>query len=134
MHLLICRIEININEADDPTRTSEFKYDRESNKFIKFIHTDVRKDAGQTTIPLLDSQAVEAKPSFPLGGIGLSFRGRDGYGGYISPRIYTYDITQCINIEMINQVALEDLVNELINSSRTEMYRSKNNTSQIVMN
>ncbi|KAK0097704.1 hypothetical protein PV326_014330 [Microctonus aethiopoides] len=98
------RIEININESDDPIRSSQFKYDRESNKFIKFIHTDVRKDAGQTTIPLLDSQAVETKPSFPLGGIGLSFRGRDGYGGYISPRIYTLDITQCINIEMINQM------------------------------
>lgn len=62
-----------------------------TNSFIKFTHTDRDKDAAQTTVPFLDSQDVVNDPPVPLDGIGIFFKGNDGYGGFIAPKIRTFD-------------------------------------------
>lgn len=61
------------------------------NTYIKFTHSDINKDAAQTTVPFLDSQDVTNSPPVPLAGIGIFVKGQDGYGGFIAPRIKTLD-------------------------------------------
>ncbi|KAK0094773.1 hypothetical protein PV326_010049 [Microctonus aethiopoides] len=87
------RIEINVKNLDDPIRCKGYDYDRTANNYIKFYHSSVLKDGGQSTVPFIDAQPVETYPPFPLGGIGLFYRSKDGCGGYITPRIFTIDIS-----------------------------------------
>ncbi|KAK0083989.1 hypothetical protein PV326_006451, partial [Microctonus aethiopoides] len=86
------RKQIEMIAPDDSTRCLYYDYDRETHKSIKFSHTDIRKDAGRHTVPYFDTQPVDTQPSFPLTGIGLFYRGKEGFGGYIAPRIFTIDV------------------------------------------
>jgi hypothetical protein len=49
------------------------------------------KDASQTTVPFLDAQDAVNNPPVPLEGVGIFLKGQDGYGGFITPRIKTFD-------------------------------------------
>lgn len=49
------------------------------------------KDASQTTVPFLDAQDVVNDPPVPLEGVGLFLKGQDGFGGFITPKIMTFD-------------------------------------------
>lgn len=51
----------------------------------------MNKDAAQTTVPFLDAQDVVNNPPVPLEGVGIFLKGQDGYGGFISPKIKTFD-------------------------------------------
>ncbi|KAK0175233.1 hypothetical protein PV327_008999 [Microctonus hyperodae] len=84
--------KITMDDPDDPTIMHTYHSDPESNKYIQFQHTSVKKDAGFHTVPFFDGQPVESL-RFPLGGVGLFYRQRDGFGGYIAPRLLTYNIT-----------------------------------------
>ncbi|KAK0179942.1 hypothetical protein PV327_005637 [Microctonus hyperodae] len=88
------RFRLNTNNLDDPTRCNEYNYDRTTNYYIRFQHSSVLKDGGQSTVPFIDAQPAETYPPFPLGGIGLFYRNKEGCGGYITPRIFTIDISQ----------------------------------------
>lgn len=65
----------------------------ETNKYIEFGPTDRYKDAAQTTVPFIDIQVVEPEIPVPLNGIGIYYKGLPGYGGFIAPKIVTYDYT-----------------------------------------
>ncbi|KAK0161272.1 hypothetical protein PV327_009759 [Microctonus hyperodae] len=90
------RIEIILNDPDDPSMAHDYHPDPNSNKFIQLQHSSIKKDAGFHTVPFFDAQPVEVSPEFPLGGIGLFHRGRNGFGGYIAPRIFTHNIAAVI--------------------------------------
>lgn len=62
------------------------------NKFIKFRPTDPEKDAGQTTVPFIDTQMVRPKELTLLSGVSLYYKGRRGYGGFIAPKLIVYDM------------------------------------------
>lgn len=64
----------------------------ERNQYIEFRPTDIDKDAGQTTVPFIDDQIVEPRKPTLLSGVGLYYKGQPGYGGFIAPRIFTYDM------------------------------------------
>ncbi|KAK0079070.1 hypothetical protein PV326_008941, partial [Microctonus aethiopoides] len=102
-------MEIKLNDPDDPAFGHEYHPDRQSNKFIQFQHTSIKKDAGYHTVPFFDGQSVETRMKFPLGGIGLFHRGRDGFGGYIAPRLITYNITRIIESSFNDWKQLENL-------------------------
>ncbi|KAK0098477.1 hypothetical protein PV326_008075 [Microctonus aethiopoides] len=91
------RIEIEMNIPTNPTQCKGYHYDRETNKFIQFHHSDVIEDAGQSTVPFIDAQPVDIYPSFPLGGIGLFYRNQFGCGGYIAPRLFAIDMSQYVD-------------------------------------
>ncbi|KAK0078655.1 hypothetical protein PV325_002225 [Microctonus aethiopoides] len=88
------RFRLNTKNLDDPTRCTGYNYDRTTNNYIRFDHSSMIKDGGQSTVPFIDAQPVETYPPFPLGGIGLFYRNKEGCGGYITPRIFTIDISQ----------------------------------------
>ncbi|KAG4078084.1 hypothetical protein HA402_002135 [Bradysia odoriphaga] len=64
-----------------------------SNKFIKFRPSDPEKDAGQTTVPFIDNQIVRPKVLTLLSGVGIYYKGLSGYGGFIAPKIFVYDMS-----------------------------------------
>ncbi|KAK0089796.1 hypothetical protein PV325_005422 [Microctonus aethiopoides] len=78
------RFRINTENLDDPTRCTGYNYDRTINNYIRFYHSSVLKDGGQSTVPFIDAQSVETYPPFPLSGIGLFYRSKDGCGGGFS--------------------------------------------------
>ncbi|KAI4457301.1 hypothetical protein MML48_8g00016302 [Holotrichia oblita] len=89
------RTRIPTDNLDIPTRAkSKNTILSKGNQFVEFAHTDMFKDAGQTTIPFIDIQDVVTKVPTPLVGAGLYYKSTEGYGGFIGLRIVTYDFTQ----------------------------------------
>ncbi|XP_062700151.1 uncharacterized protein LOC109408928 isoform X2 [Aedes albopictus] len=66
--------------------------DSEPNQFIKFRESDRGMDAAQTTVPFFDAQPVVPAKQTPLGGAGLFHKGRPKFGGFMAPRVFTYDV------------------------------------------
>ncbi len=67
--------------------------DNTPNKFIKFRPTDPEKDAGQTTVPFIDTQMVRPRELTLLSGVGIYYKGLPGYGGFIAPKLILYDMS-----------------------------------------
>ncbi|KAI4457294.1 hypothetical protein MML48_8g00010322 [Holotrichia oblita] len=89
------RTKIPTDDLDISTRAkSKNTVVSKGNQFVEFAHTDMIKDAGQTTIPFIDSQDVVTKVPTPLIGAGLYYKSTQGYGGFIGLKIVTYDFTQ----------------------------------------
>ena len=86
------RTEMTLKSPNVPTRIkSKSMPISETNTFIKFTHSDINKDAAQTTVPFLDAQDVVNNPPVPLEGIGIFVKGQDGFGGFLTPKIKTFD-------------------------------------------
>ncbi|KAH8249599.1 hypothetical protein KR032_010765, partial [Drosophila birchii] len=62
-----------------------------SNQYIDFTHTGFEQDVAQTTVPFIDIQEVVSNPPVPLSGIGIYYKGRQGYGGFLGPKIVNFD-------------------------------------------
>lgn len=92
------REQILLDEPDIPTRAlSKSVPDIIGvKKFIEFGPTSREKDAAQTTVPFIDIQLVEPKYLVPLSGAGIYYKGQPNYGGYIAPKIVTYDYSSHI--------------------------------------
>ncbi|XP_044253047.1 uncharacterized protein LOC123004013 isoform X2 [Tribolium madens] len=86
--------EIKLSSPDVPTRMTAPSNRFTTGKYIQFTNTDFYKDAAQTTVPFFDSQQVYSKHPVPLSGVGLFHKGRGGSGGFIAPKIFTYDFSQ----------------------------------------
>ena len=63
-----------------------------SNQFVRLQASDYEKDAAQTTVPFFDAQPCTSSSPTPLSGIGLFLKGQNLYGGFITPKIFTYDL------------------------------------------
>ncbi|XP_041675251.1 uncharacterized protein LOC108111250 [Drosophila eugracilis] len=68
------------------------------NQFIEFTNTGFEQDAAQSTVPFIDIQDVVSDPPVPLSGIGIYYKGRDGYGGFLAPKLFTYDYTPYVTL------------------------------------
>ncbi|KAG8034395.1 hypothetical protein G9C98_007471, partial [Cotesia typhae] len=80
-------------------RLTDFDYPT-GNQFVKFKVSDLKKDAGQSTVPFFDARPVESKVLFPLRGIGLFHRGYEGFGGFISFKIFIISPHEYMNNEL----------------------------------
>ena len=88
------RTQVYLKDPDIPTRTpAASRPDSKSDQYIDFTHTDINRDAAQTTIPFLDAQPVVPKLPVPLAGAGLYHKGARYSGGFIAPKIITYDFS-----------------------------------------
>ncbi|KAG5894131.1 hypothetical protein JTB14_004069 [Gonioctena quinquepunctata] len=85
---------LNIEDSAIPTDSPPSEPRWDSNKYIDFTHTSFDDDAAQTTVPFLDVQPVTSYPQVPLKGAGLYYKGKAGYGGFVAPKITTYDFTK----------------------------------------
>jgi hypothetical protein len=85
-------VEISLKNPNVPTKSRAKSLPISTpNTFVKFTHSDMGKDAAQTTVPFLDSQSVVNNPPVPLEGIGIFLKGQDGFGGFIAPKVKTFD-------------------------------------------
>lgn len=69
------------------------------NSYIDFQPTDIGKDAAQTTVPFIDIELVEPTHPTILSGAGLYYKGQPGFGGFIAPKIVTYDFSPHIKVQ-----------------------------------
>lgn len=61
------------------------------NQYVQFQPTDMQKDIAQTTVPFIDAQLVEPHNLIPLSGVGLYYKGQPNNGGFIAPKVLTYN-------------------------------------------
>ncbi|XP_041563006.1 uncharacterized protein LOC108139448 isoform X2 [Drosophila elegans] len=93
------RDKLPLKDPQLPTQSSTASIPYPSdNHFIEFANTGFDQDAGQSTVPFIDIQDVISDPAVPLSGIGLYFKGRDGFGGFLAPKIITYDFTPYVQL------------------------------------
>ncbi|XP_057325759.1 uncharacterized protein LOC130667878 [Microplitis mediator] len=97
------RNELKLERPDDPVRSPKNYPNLDDNLFVRFTLSDMKKDASQTVVPFFDARPVENKLPFPLRGIGLFHRGNEGYGGFISFKIFIVNPSQYMN-SMLNTV------------------------------
>ncbi|EDW87293.2 uncharacterized protein LOC6526462 [Drosophila yakuba] len=80
------------------------------NQYIEFTNTGFVQDAAQSTVPFIDIQDVVTEPAVPLSGIGIYYKGRDGYGGFLAPRLTTYDFTQYVQVPTWESMHSKDTI------------------------
>lgn len=68
------------------------------NKFVKFRPSDSDKDAGQTTVPFIDTQLVRPMYLTLLSGVGIYYKGSPGFGGFIGPKLIVYDMSSYLGV------------------------------------
>ncbi|XP_070073239.1 uncharacterized protein [Drosophila takahashii] len=68
------------------------------NQYIDFTNTGFKEDAAQSTVPFIDIQDVTSDPPVPLSGIGIYYKGLDGYGGFLGPKLITYDFSPYVKM------------------------------------
>lgn len=86
------RDNIHLEGADLPEKSSTFSQPMwKENLLVEFQSSDTTKDILQNTIPYIDTQLVEPSHPAPLVGIGLYYKGSDGFGGYIAPYVIPYN-------------------------------------------
>ncbi|XP_014295054.2 uncharacterized protein LOC103570784 [Microplitis demolitor] len=96
------RHELVLEEPDNPLKSSANNQLSTPNQFIRFRPSDLRKDAGQSTVPFLDASEVIGSPLVPLQGLGLYHRGSKGFGGFLALRsvplnLYQYPVGEKTN-------------------------------------
>lgn len=83
--------KVDTENQDIPTRSSELATPQwEKDRYVVFGPTDKYKDAAQLTVPFLDATLVQGKPC-PLSGVGLYYKSKPGYSGYIAPVLIVYN-------------------------------------------
>ncbi|KAH8302666.1 hypothetical protein KR044_009323 [Drosophila immigrans] len=93
------RVKINTDDLDIPTRSPHSSQPMSKNaQYLEFVNTGLEMDAGQSTIPFIDIQDVVSNPPVPLSGLGMYYKSSPGYGGFVAPKIITYDFAA--NIRM----------------------------------
>lgn len=70
--------------------------DLRPNKYVQFGPSDRWSDVAQRTVPFVDTQTVRPLVPVPLSGVGLYYKGVPGYGGYVAPKVVTFDYSRYV--------------------------------------
>ncbi|KAH8414600.1 hypothetical protein KR215_009918 [Drosophila sulfurigaster] len=89
------RRKLNIDNLDVPTRSvwGSQPMSRD-NQYLEFVNSGIEADASQSTIPFIDIQDVVINPPAPISGIGIYYKSSKNYGGFVAPKIISYDLSQ----------------------------------------
>lgn len=86
------KILIETHRADVSVKTPYLSIrNKTENAFIRFGPTYSRIDVSQHTIPFLDTQKVHPQVPTLLAGIGLHYKGTEGFGGFVAPHLVVYN-------------------------------------------
>jgi len=97
------REKLNLDDLDVPTRSIARSMSlSKHNQYLEFVNSGMNQDAAQTTIPFIDIQDVVSNPPVPLAGIGVFYKSRPGYGGFVAPKIITYDFSPHVQVPKTN--------------------------------
>ncbi|XP_034489780.1 uncharacterized protein LOC117793546 isoform X2 [Drosophila innubila] len=93
------RQKLSVHNLDVPTRSIASSLPQSKhNQYIEFVNSGLDKDAAQSTVPFIDIQDVVSNPPVPLSGIGIYYKARLGFGGFVAPKIITYDFTPHVQV------------------------------------
>jgi hypothetical protein len=95
--------ELILNQPDVPTTNPKSSPLSHNNQYIKFSHSDINLDAAQSTIPYFDAQDVVSVPAVPLSGAGIYQKGKEKSGGFVAPKIFTYDYGSHIQVPEVKK-------------------------------
>ncbi|CAG5084209.1 Protein of unknown function [Cotesia congregata] len=98
----IQRREMKLENPNRPTRCRKNNPDSISNQFIEFRASDLRKDAGQSTVPFFDRQIVSFYDTSPFGGLGIYHRGSKKCGGYLAFRAFDFELSKFLYKKLTN--------------------------------
>jgi hypothetical protein len=89
------RKQVDIDDPDDPTLSPEPSLPQSStNQFVSVQASSTKKDAGQTPVPFFDTQKViESNNISLIRGLGIFYKGRPGYGGFLAFRLISMPLT-----------------------------------------
>ncbi|XP_012256459.2 uncharacterized protein LOC105686340 isoform X1 [Athalia rosae] len=94
------RTVLELNKPDRSTRSElQSLPDSKSDQYVLFSPSDLDKDAAQSTVPFIDTQAVTPYPRTPIAGAGIYHKGRSGFGGYIAPKLRTYNFAPHLHVD-----------------------------------
>uniref|UniRef100_A0A8D9BA48 Uncharacterized protein n=1 Tax=Cacopsylla melanoneura TaxID=428564 RepID=A0A8D9BA48_9HEMI len=100
------RTQLNLDNLDVSTSSpSPSTPNPLRNSFILFTHSSLEDDVAQPPLPFIDIQPVSTTPLSPLSGVGVYHKGTPGYGGFVAPRLFTFDPTQYV---VESEVRLEE--------------------------
>ncbi|CAH0564544.1 unnamed protein product [Brassicogethes aeneus] len=86
---------LNLYQPDIPTRTTSPSVpDSSTDQYVEFVNSDFKKDAAQTTVPFIDIQPVQSLIAAPLSGAGIFHKGQPHFGGFVAPKLITYDFRE----------------------------------------
>lgn len=86
-----------MKNPDIPTRSPlQSRKDSTSNMYLEFTNSDLDRDVGQNTVPYIDIQDVVSEYLVPLSGVGIYHKGQPNFGGFIAPKIFTYNYSKHI--------------------------------------
>ncbi|CAG9812538.1 unnamed protein product [Phaedon cochleariae] len=91
--------KIDISYPDIPIKAPHSTPEWDYPTFVRFTHTDFNKDLAQTTVPFIDIQDVAPEVALPLRALGIYYKGKKGYGGFVAPTITTYDFGQHLEVD-----------------------------------
>uniref|UniRef100_A0A182MT46 Uncharacterized protein n=1 Tax=Anopheles culicifacies TaxID=139723 RepID=A0A182MT46_9DIPT len=103
------RTEIPLRYKDVPTLApGKSTPTSKSGQYLRLGPTGGRLDAAQTTIPFLDAQPVSPMQPIPLAGAGLMHKSIPDYGGFIAPKVFTYDFGPHIQVPTDDWLTAEE--------------------------
>lgn len=87
------RKEISTSHLDVPTKvaTQSISISEKDQHFIVFGPTGWIRDMAQSTVPFIDTALVEPTEAIPLSGMGIFYKATKGFGGFVAPKLITYD-------------------------------------------
>ncbi|XP_072395983.1 uncharacterized protein orion isoform X2 [Diabrotica undecimpunctata] len=89
------RKKVWLVSPDIPTRTTSPSIPTSTpDSYIELTHSDIDKDAAQTTVPFWDAQRVESLQPVPLSGAGIFHKGRRFFGGFITLKTISYNFSK----------------------------------------
>uniref|UniRef100_T1GWF8 Uncharacterized protein n=1 Tax=Megaselia scalaris TaxID=36166 RepID=T1GWF8_MEGSC len=81
-------IYLDSRKSDLP---SSMKHNIVENGFLHFVASSKSLDAGQSTVPYLDTGNVEVRGGSLLNGFGLHYKESKGYGGFVGLSVNVYN-------------------------------------------
>ncbi|XP_057340671.1 uncharacterized protein LOC130677816 [Microplitis mediator] len=97
---LIPRTEVDLTDRNDPTQIKDNIPDTQDNSGIWFTVTNKWQEIGENTIPFFDKQLVSPHPKVALDGIGVFHRGTKESGGFLSFKVFAFDLPKYLNPTM----------------------------------
>ncbi|XP_050350897.1 uncharacterized protein LOC126773786 isoform X1 [Nymphalis io] len=97
----IPRSRLSLVKPDIPTRSAApLAVDSRHDQYVEFVNSDIDADAAQSTVPFVDVQPLEPmRGASLLSGAGIIHRGASGYGGFVAPKLVTYDYSRHVRAQ-----------------------------------
>ncbi|XP_023314728.1 uncharacterized protein LOC106649491 [Trichogramma pretiosum] len=92
--------EVRIEDLDVSTDFSNNDIHSKPKDLVKLSTSSMISDAGQTVVPFIDIVPVKPEKRIPLSGFGLFLRRNEGNAGYLTLKLFGYDVMPHIRFKI----------------------------------